>query len=435
MSVLSGPMPNTTRSMPKPFNQRKIMKPKIIRTEADYETALARIDVLMDGDPDPSSAEGEELELLCLLVGNYEEIHYPMDLPSPVEAIKFRMEQQGLKAKDLIPYLGSASKVSEVLTGKRPLSLTMIRKLVNGLGIPAEVLLQEPGADLPSEKALQEGRHFPVAEMVRRGWFAGFHGTVAEAKAQLEDLLSAFVSPLGQDALMPAMNRQHIRNGGKQDAHALAAWRIRVATLALRESLPSFKVGALTPDFLRELAHLSYLDSGPLLAREFLNKNGIHLICERHLPKTHLDGAALKLPDGSPVVAVTLRYDRLDYFWFTLFHELAHVALHLYESDLDTFFDELSGVDKTDRLEVEADQFATESLIPSTEWKAARLKKNAQTERILAFAEKHRISPAIPAGRIRYETKDYTIFRSLVGNGKVRSQFGVPSVECKPMRR
>lgn len=132
------------------------MKPKIIRTEDDYVTALERIDALMEDDPEPGSAEGEELELLCLLVGNYEEEKYPIDMPSPVDAIKFRMEQQGLKRKDLIPYIGSAPKVSEVLSGQRELSKTMIRNLVNGLGIPAEVLLQEPGAKLPNIALLEE---------------------------------------------------------------------------------------------------------------------------------------------------------------------------------------------------------------------------------------------------------------------------------------
>jgi HTH-type transcriptional regulator/antitoxin HigA len=118
------------------------MKPKIIRTEADYEAALDRIDALMENDPEPVSEEGEELELLCLLVGRYEEEKYPMDLPDPISAIKFRMEQAGLKAKDLVPYIGSPGKVSEVLSGRRELSKAMIRNLV-GLGIPAEVLLQE----------------------------------------------------------------------------------------------------------------------------------------------------------------------------------------------------------------------------------------------------------------------------------------------------
>ncbi|HEY5953775.1 MAG TPA: ImmA/IrrE family metallo-endopeptidase [Terrimicrobiaceae bacterium] len=398
------------------------MKLKLIKTEAENEAALARLEEIFDAEP--GTPEGDEAELLTALIEMFERKAYPMDLPDPIEAIKFRMEQQGLKAKDLIPYIGSASKVSEVLAGKRSLSLAMMRNLVK-LGIPAEVLLQEQGASLPSDAALQQGHHFPIAEMVKRGWFAGFQGTVAEAKSQLEDLLNRFVGTLGPNALIPAMNRQHVRDGSTQDEHALTAWRIRVATLALRETLPAYKPGAVTRDFLRELARLSYLDSGPLLAKEFLNKNGIHLICEPHLPKTHLDGAALRLPDGSPVVALTLRFDRLDNFWFTLFHELAHVALHLYEADVDAFFDDLTDDGKKDKGEKEADKLASESLIPESEWKAARLKKNSPTGNVVAFAEKLRISPAIPAGRARYESKDYKVFKPLIGAGKLRPMFGL----------
>ncbi len=396
------------------------MKPKLIKTKTDYEAALTRIEEIFHSKP--RSPEGDELDLLVTLVELYEEKAYPIDLPDPVSAIRFRMNQQGLKAKDMIPYIGSASKVSEVLAGKRPLSLTMIRKLVNGLGIPADALLQEPGTKLPSDEAIQQGRHFPVAEMVKRGWFAGFQGTVAEAKSQLEDLLNSFVGELGPNALMPVLNRQHVRTGSRQDEHALTAWRIRVATLALAESLPAYTTGVVTNDFLRELARLSYLNAGPLLAKEFLNKNGIHLVYERHLPKTHLDGAALKLPNGSPVIALTLRHDRLDNFWFTLFHELAHLALHLDKDGIDAFFDDLEG-SKKDRYETEADQLASETLIPEKDWKASRFSTKSLPKSVEAFAEKLRISPAIPAGRIRFEANNYTVFKQLVGLGRVRTLF------------
>ena len=400
------------------------MKPKIIRTEADYEAALARIDVLMDGDPEPTSAAGEELELLSRLVENYEKEIYPIERPSPLAAIQFRMEQAGLKAKDLTPYIGSASKVSEVLSGKRALSLAMIRNLVK-LGIPAEVLLQAEGAQLPPSEMLERGRHFPLGEMVRRGWFPGFQGSVMEARSQREDLLTAFVAPLGMGTAAFSLNRQHVRNGGQQDEHALTAWRIRIASLAIHESLPAYKPGTVTPAFLCELARLSYLAEGPKLAKEFLNKSGIHVIFERHLPKTHLDGAALKLPDGSPVVALTLRHDRLDNFWFTLFHELAHVALHLDKDDVDIFFDDMSEGGAKDTRENEADQLASEALIPETEWKAAKLTKKSPPGDVLAFAQSLRISPAIPAGRVRYESKSYTVFRPLIGSGKLRLMFGI----------
>jgi len=115
------------------------MKPKVIKTEAEYAAALARIDKLMD--TRPQTPQGDELELLSLLVHDYEDRVFPIDKPDPVTAIRFRMEQQGLKPKDLVPFLGSRSRVSEILSGRRNLSLKMIRALSSGLGIPAEVLL------------------------------------------------------------------------------------------------------------------------------------------------------------------------------------------------------------------------------------------------------------------------------------------------------
>lgn len=124
------------------------MYPKLIKTEEDYQAALARIEELMES-ASGGSVEQDELELLGVLVERYEERAFPMELPTPIEAICFRMEQEGLRQKDLISYFGNRSKVSEVLSGKRQLSLSMIRKLHSGLGIPAEVLLQERGARIP----------------------------------------------------------------------------------------------------------------------------------------------------------------------------------------------------------------------------------------------------------------------------------------------
>jgi len=129
-----------------------MMNIKILKNEAEYEAALVRMDALMDAAT--GSPEEEELELLAVLVEKYEEEHYPIEYPDPVEAIKFRMEQEGLEPKDMIKYLGSQSKVSEVLNCKRPLSLTMIRALNQGLGIPAEVLVQNPGRNADGDIAV-----------------------------------------------------------------------------------------------------------------------------------------------------------------------------------------------------------------------------------------------------------------------------------------
>ena len=115
------------------------MKVKVIKSESEYTAALARIEKLMDAKA--NTTQGDELELLSLLVHEYEEKVFPVSKPDPVAAIRFRMEQQGLAPKDLVPLLGSRSRVSEVLFGRRNLSLKMIRNLVVRLGIPAGVLL------------------------------------------------------------------------------------------------------------------------------------------------------------------------------------------------------------------------------------------------------------------------------------------------------
>ena len=122
---------------------------KVIKAEGDYQRALARIDELMDAEP--NTPEGDELELLINLVELYEEKKYPIDMPDPVEAVKFRMEQLNINQQALVPFIGSKSKVSEVLNKKRPLSLSMMRALHKGLGIPAEILLQEQGRDFQNK--------------------------------------------------------------------------------------------------------------------------------------------------------------------------------------------------------------------------------------------------------------------------------------------
>lgn len=114
---------------------------KPIKTEADHRAALARIDELWEAEP--NSPEGDELEVLVTLVDAYEETHFPIDVPDPIEAIRFRMEQQGLEDKDLIAFLGQRSRVTEVMNRKRGLSITMIRKLHEGLKIPLECLVKE----------------------------------------------------------------------------------------------------------------------------------------------------------------------------------------------------------------------------------------------------------------------------------------------------
>ena len=113
------------------------MEIKPVRNNRDYKAALREIADLMESDPALGTPEGNRLDILSTLVASYEQKSFPMDLPDPVEAIKFRMDQQGLKPKDLEPMIGQRNRVYEVLNRKRSLTLAMIQKLHAGLGIPA----------------------------------------------------------------------------------------------------------------------------------------------------------------------------------------------------------------------------------------------------------------------------------------------------------
>ena len=115
-----------------------------IRNDDDYRAALQAVKPYFDNEPEPGSEEGDRFEILLTLIEAHEAKHFPIALPDPIEAIKFRMEQSGLAVKDLEPMIGRPNRVYEILNRKRPLTLSMIRRLHRGLGIPAEVLVAEP---------------------------------------------------------------------------------------------------------------------------------------------------------------------------------------------------------------------------------------------------------------------------------------------------
>lgn len=117
------------------------MKIKPIRSDVDYLAALAEIDQLAEGDPEPGTPRGDKLDVLATLVEAYERKNFPIASPDPIEAIKFRMDQAGLSVADLVPLIGNSNRVYEVLNKKRPLTLRMIRNLNNQLGIPAHALI------------------------------------------------------------------------------------------------------------------------------------------------------------------------------------------------------------------------------------------------------------------------------------------------------
>jgi len=398
------------------------MNPKLIKTESNYFEALTRIDELFSAAPE--TPEADELELWVHLVKEYEDKHYAIPMPDPISAIKFRMEQQGLQAADLVQYIGSRSKVSEVLSGKRSLSLRMIRALNAGLGIPAEVLLQTQESPLSAACDGVDWSQLPLSVMLKRGWFPSFKGRVADLLDYAEEMLGPLMFPDAQKCNQAGLlARQRVRKGSQADECALSLWRGKVISLANEIILGDFDPSAMSTDFVRSIFQLSVLDDGPLQVRRILHKNGIALVILSYLPGTHLDGAAMLRSDGKPVIALTLRHDRIDNFWFTLAHEMAHVVLHLSKGSDDVFLDDLDYLSSKDSYEEESDSFAAEVLIPHTAWEESDARRTAKPADVRRFASYLHIHPAIVAGRIRFEQNDYRLLDHLVGRGLVRAMF------------
>ena len=397
---------------------------KVIKTQRDYDAAVLRLSALMDEEIAPGSSKEAELELLALVIESYERSKVEPVVSDPIEAILFRMDQLGLRKVDLVPYMGSQSKVSEVLARKRPLNLAMIRKLHQELGIPADVLLAktDDAVDL-SEAPSYDPAKFPIKEMISRGYFEGVRGTLREARDNAEELIRSFMRGIHLHPTQQARLRAPMHQSGTRlmDEYALLAWHVAVLKKARQIKFKSVYVkGSLTDERLKELARLSRFEQGPRLAQEFLADIGIALVFETHFNKTYLDGAAMF--DGDrPVVALTLRHDRLDNFWFALMHELVHVKEHL-GPDRSFIADNLEDkIHQQSKEEREADEGAREILIPHAEWLASDLMNSPTMDAAVALADKLRIHPTIVAGRVRFESGNWRLLSSI--KAEVRCQF------------
>ena len=203
---------------------------------------------------------------------------------------------------------------------------------------------------------------FPIREMLKRKWLLpGNIDPIDAFKARFSDLF-------GNEQYELALHRKFHFNGSSPNEYSLLAWQIQVLSTA-KNIKNQVKVPKFNKDtfWLKQLAEISNSPNGPLEAQAFLLSQGIILIVEPHLPTTYLDGAAMLLPNTSiPVIGLTLRHDRLDNFWFVLFHELGHIFLHL-DAERASIVDENVGL-AADQIEIEADNFALNNLIPAEQW-------------------------------------------------------------------
>lgn len=393
---------------------------KVIKSDEQYRDYLEQVHLLMRQHPARGSAEAERLELLAVLINDYETHRYPVEAPDPVDAILFRMQERGLKQSDLVSYFGTRSRVSEVLGRKRPLTVPMIRALSIGLGISTDTLIGLASVDDEKSEDSVDWSKFPVKEMVARGWLTKVS---AKATKSADELVKNFIADIGLPMGATAFRRTI---GGHAYSpttkYALHAWLARVIQKARVAKNPdsSFQSEVFSTEFLRELAQLSWFEQGPLLAVEFLEKHGIVVVMEPQLKGTALDGAALKDSDGTPIVALTLRQDRLDNFWFTLLHEVVHLWKHVGQDE--TFLDDLDASSE-DRREVEANRLAREAFIPRVSWKRSDAFMAPSKENIDALARELKISPAVIAGRLRRELNNFQLFNDVVGYDQVKRLF------------
>jgi HTH-type transcriptional regulator/antitoxin HigA len=199
----------------------------------------------------------------------------------------------------------------------------------------------------------------------------------------------------------------------------LVAWKARVTRRAEKIiATQGVTYRSLDITWLLQLAKTSQYIDGPARAREFLLRKGIVLVAEPQIPGMKVDGAAFLL-DGVPVIGLTLRRDTVDGFWFTLMHEVGHVILH-YRAGLSTGFFDDADVVNVDEIEREANEFASNILIPEEKWKRSPARITKSSEVVEKFARELEINPAIVFGRIQKERGNYTIFSNLVGRGAVR---------------
>lgn len=258
-------------------------------------------------------------------------------------------------------------------------------------------------------------------EMVRRKWIQPLNvqDKIAErGNAMLEFL---FARPESRPAFAMFKGRRLNLHRNLIEDIATMAWVSYVVDKA-REQAPQgrFNPSNVSNEFVRQLTKLSMREDGPTRALAAVREIGITVVVESGLPGMSVDGASLHTRSAGQVLALTLRYDRLDNFWFTLLHELGHIALHLLNPSDDVFVDSLEdNVSDEQEAEAEANAFAKDGLIPRDLWlrNAYRLGSEASVRNL---AKQLGVHPAIVAGRIRYERRDFRILTKLVGEGGVR---------------
>lgn len=377
-----------------------------IRNPADLDRAKRRLAEMLRENTD--GKHDDEIDVLSTLAEAFENKNSGIDTPTPIAAIKFRMEQAGLTARQLEPFIGSRARVSEVLSGKRQLSIDMIRALHEGLAIPYESLLSERSRDKSASAV--------PAQAIDRLNTLGFSVDPSEVPLFIQAMLE------GEVPVALLRKTRTLRTSSKTDPRALLLWQAAVlqkgkaAKLTARFDPTKFRL----EDF-RSLARMSAKPDGPCRAIRALEANGVAVVVLPALPGTFLDGAAMLSEAGRPIIGITLRHDRIDSFWFTLLHEVSHIALHyelLFQSK-SLFVDDLD-IRSDETCEREADDLARNTLIPSEFLSQVHWGADTTNDEIITVATRARVHVAVVAGRWQRDHNNYKKFSRLIERDTLR---------------
>lgn len=374
----------------------------LISQIADVEAELSDYDLLKSGQVSFTKSFALE-ELPKVLV----QARIASGLSQTDLAERLRMKPQQVQRYEASDYMGA--------------SLARLIEISRVLGVKSSGTFEGPSQS--GSSVFSWGKtddivwgQFPYKEMIKRKWFDVPRDADPVALVQ-----QYFLRAAGPN-FATAHHRKKMRSGNVPNEYALLAWQTRVLEKA-NEFCESAELAEFQLDdrLVPRLVDLTRHPDGVRLARDALADSGVVLVTEKHLPGSYLDGAAMLSTDGRPVIGLTLRYDRLDNFWFVLMHELGHVFLHLFHGLRFDFFDEENATNG-DAIESEADRFALEALVPTTQWDQCLSRFALSEESVKLDAESLGIDPSIIAGRIRKERGDYTILSDLVGQGRVRKQ-------------
>jgi HTH-type transcriptional regulator/antitoxin HigA len=329
-----------------------------------------------------------------------------------------------LSQKELAEKLGMKEQQIQRYEREKYASISLDRfsKIVAALGVelhprvaPEVIAAQEVALEIELTPEL-------LKSLRKRNWVSLPRGTSPMVmKETLSKYMQTYTALLAE---RPLRRQTRSKRPGGDLVNLWVARVLEIAGDSRSRMRGKFNISDTT--WLSQLISLSVFPDGPARAIDVLRDHGIIMVIEPHLPSTMLDGAALLTLDGIPVVALTLRHDRIDNFWFTLLHELGHVFLHFGSGLAEGFIDDDLGEANVSALEREADDFARTRLIPDDLWQAAPVRFTKSRDAVEKFAGRLAIHPGIVAGRIRSE-RNYTLFADLVGSGQVRKLFAAYS--------